>query len=171
MNDPMKNWKKIHTKVPVQIPNPDGKGIADTVEVEVAAYQNPKDGEIYLDGDALEVLDNTKARHMGLLLPESIKDLRKHLELTQKQISDLLQIGEKTWTRWETGRERPSRSMNLLLQAVYDGKVDINYLQIMRAPALRQKPLQVSPDQIAQRFTVKPSQVCTQEKINESVPA
>ena len=52
-----------------------------------------------------------------------------------------------------------------------DGKVDMNYLQIMRDPALRQKPLQVSPDQVARTFTVKPSQVCTQEKINESVPA
>ena len=171
MSEPTKNWKKIRTKVPVRIPALDGRGISETIEVEVAAYQNPKDGEIYLDGDALEVLDNTKARFMGLLLPESIRDLRERLELTQKQISDLLQIGEKTWTRWETGRERPSRSMNLLLQAFYDGKVDMNYLRIMRDPALRQKPLQVSPDQVAQGFTAKPSQVCTQEKINESVPA
>lgn len=171
MSDPTKNWKKITTKVPVKIPTQDGNGIAETIEVEVTAYQNPADGEIYLDGDALEVLDNVKARHMGLILPDGIKELRERLDLTQKEISGLLQIGEKTWTRWETGRERPSRSMNLLLQAVYDGKIDTNYLQIMRDPSLRTKPLQVAPRRVARTFAVQPHQICTQEKINESIPA
>ena len=41
MSDPTKNWKKIRTKVPVHVPMPDGKGIAETVEVEVEAYRNP----------------------------------------------------------------------------------------------------------------------------------
>jgi transcriptional regulator with XRE-family HTH domain len=171
MSDPTKNWKKIITKVPVKIPTLDGKGIAETVEVEVNAYQNPADGEIYLDGEALEMLDNVKARHMGLLLPDGIRKLRERLDLTQKEISELLQIGEKTWTRWETGRERPSRSMNLLLQAVYDGKVDAQYMRIMRDPSLREKPLQVSPRRVAQTFAVQPHQICTQEKNNESVSA
>jgi DNA-binding transcriptional regulator YiaG len=175
MSDPTKNWKTFTHKVPVQIPTLDGKGIAETVEVEVTAYRNPKDGEIYLDGEALELLDSVKARHMGLLLPDGIKELRERLDLTQKQISELLQIGEKTWTRWETGRERPSRSLNLLLQALYDGRLDVNYLQIMRNPALREKPLKV-PARSAVRatphtFAVKPQDVCTEEENNESVPA
>ncbi|MBU6401496.1 MAG: hypothetical protein KGS61_14360, partial [Verrucomicrobia bacterium] len=70
MSDPTKNWEKMRTKVPVQIPTPDRKGIAETVEVEVDAYRNPADGELYFDGEALERLDDVKARHMGLLLPE-----------------------------------------------------------------------------------------------------
>ena len=49
--------------------------------------------------------------------------------MTQPQISELLQIGEKTWTRWETGRERPSRSINVLLFALNDGKLDAAYLR------------------------------------------
>ena len=57
------------------------------------------------------------------------KALRKRLGLTQPQISELLQIGEKTWTRWETGRERPSRSINVLLFALNDGKLDAAYLR------------------------------------------
>ena len=171
MSDPTKNWKKITTRVPVKIPTLDGKRIAETVEVEVTAYRNPADGEIYLDGEALEVLDNVKARHMGLLLPDGIKELRERLDLTQKQISELLQIGEKTWTRWETGRERPSRSMNLLLQAVYDGKVDVNYLRIMRNPALREKRLRVPPRRVARTFAMRPNEPRTQEKANDGVPA
>lgn len=75
------------------------------------------------------MLDKAKARHMGLLTPEQIKALRKRLGLTQPQISELLQIGEKTWTRWETGRERPSRSINVLLFALNDGKLDAAYLR------------------------------------------
>lgn len=84
---------------------------------------------IYLDTEATAILDKVKARHMGLLTPEQIKALRKRLGLTQPQISELLQIGEKTWTRWETGRERPSRSINVLLFALNDGKLDAAYLR------------------------------------------
>src|SRR5207237_10451244 len=65
---------------------------------------------------------------MGLLTPEQIKALRQRTGLTQRQISELLQIGDKTSTRWETGRERPFRSINVLLCALHDGKIDLPYL-------------------------------------------
>ena len=129
----MKTFKdrleRIHVEEPVNIPTLDGTGIAETVTVKVPAWRDPKDGEIYLDTEATAILDKVKARRMGLLTPEQIKALRERLELTQKQISELLQIGEKTWTRWETGRERPSRSINVLLSTLNDGKIDVCYLQ------------------------------------------
>jgi DNA-binding transcriptional regulator YiaG len=125
----MNGWEPITTEVEVPIPTLDGKAIANTVKVKVQALKNPKDGEIYLDGEALQLLDDVKARHMGLMSPDELKGLRETLGLTQKQISVLLQIGEKTWTRWETGRERLSRSMNLLLCSLYDGRIDIPYLK------------------------------------------
>ncbi len=93
------------------------------------AWRDSKDGEIYLDTEATAILDRVKARHLGLLTPEQIRALRLRLGLTQKTISELLQIGEKTWTRWETGRERPFRSINLLLCALNDGKIDMPYLR------------------------------------------
>ena len=129
----MKGFKerleRIKVEEPVHIPTLDGTGIAETVKVKVPAWRDPKDGEIYLDPEATAILDKVKARHMGLLTPEQIKALRKRLGLTQPQISELLQIGEKTWTRWETGRERPSRSINVLLFALKDGKLDVAYLR------------------------------------------
>jgi len=134
MSDPTRNWKKIQTKVPVHVPTPDGKGIAETVEVEVEAYRNPADGEIYLDGETLEKLDDVKARHMGLLLPEEIRELREQLGVTQKRMAELLQLGEKSYSRWETGRERPSRSMNILLAALADGRIDVAYLESQLTP-------------------------------------
>ena len=129
----MKGFKerleRIEVEEPVHIPNLDGSGIAETIHVKVPAWRDPKDGEVYLDTEATAILDKVKARHMGLLTPEQIKALRKRLGLTQPQISELLQIGEKTWTRWETGRERPSRSINVLLFALNDERLDAVYLR------------------------------------------
>lgn len=158
MNDTMENWKKIRTKVAVQIPTLDGTAIAETVEVEVDAYQNPNDGEVYLTGQALEELDASKARHLGLLLPEEIKDLREQLGLTQKRMSELLQIGEKSYCRWETGRERPSRSLNLLLAALLDGRIDVAYLESRFKPSFdwrRQLDRNVKPEERIIRIEFK----------------
>lgn len=129
----MKGFKerleRIEVEEPVHIPTLNGSGIAETIQVKVPAWRDPKDGEVYLDTEATAILDKVKARHMGLLTPDQIKALRKRLGLTQPQICELLQTGEKTWTRWETGRERPSRMSNVLLYALNDGKIDVAYLR------------------------------------------
>jgi DNA-binding transcriptional regulator YiaG len=128
MNEFKDRLERIEVEEPVHVPTLDGTGVAETVLVKVPAWRDPKNGEIYLDTEATTILDRVKARHMGLLTPEQIKALRQRLGLTQKQVSELLQIGEKTWTRWETGRERPFRSINVLLCALNDGKIDLTYL-------------------------------------------
>ena len=121
--------EQIEIEESVHIPTLDGEGIAETLKVQVPAWRDPKDGEIYLTTEATAIIDKTKARHMGLLKPEQIKALRERLGLKQWEISELLQIGEKTWTRWETGRERPLRSINVVLWALFDGKIDVAYLK------------------------------------------
>jgi|SRR5882724_12009411 len=115
--------------VEVGIPTLDGTRFAEKVHVKVPAWRDPEDGGIYLDSAATKILDKVKARHMGLLTTSQIKALRQRLGLTQKQICNLLQIGFKTWTRWETGRERPFHSSNVLLCALSDSKIDVNYLR------------------------------------------
>jgi DNA-binding transcriptional regulator YiaG len=98
-----------------------------------------------LDEAAHEILDKTKARYMGLLSPDRIRQLRERHRLTQAKIAQLFQLGEKTWTRWESGGERPSRSMNILLRAFEDGKIDENYLNsIQKSSATRKPPVFVS---------------------------
>lgn len=134
MSEFMKDWKKIKSKEPVFIPTADGEGIAETIYVEVDAYVNPRDGETYLDGNALKHLDDVKARYLGIMLPLEIKNLRHQLSITQKRLGELLQIGEKSYCRWETGKERPSRSMNILLSALYDGRIDVAYLVAKSQP-------------------------------------
>lgn len=121
--------ERIEVEELLYIPTLDGTGLAETIKVKVPAWRDPKDGEVYLETEATALLDKAKARYMGLLTPEQIRALRERLGLTQKQISGLLQIGDKTWTRWETGRERPFRSINVLLNALSDGKIDLTYLR------------------------------------------
>lgn len=168
MSNPMLDWEKIRTKVPVHIPTIDGKEISETVEVEVSAYRNPKDGEIYLDGEALQILDDTKARYMGLMLPETIHNLRQQLGVTQKRMAALLQIGEKSYCRWETGRERPSRSINLLLAALDDGRIDVAYLESRLSPDFnwrRQVEQNVKPEDRVVAFDFRTFSKRTVERV------
>jgi DNA-binding transcriptional regulator YiaG len=132
MSNPPNNWEAIETEEEVMIPTYDGKGIADVIKVNVPAFRDPKTGEIYLAEKALQILDDIKARHMGLISREELRRLRARLRCTQKELCALLQIGEKTWTRWETGRERPSRSMNLLLRALNEGCISVPWLLAQR---------------------------------------
>jgi len=130
----------------VQIPNLDGDGIAETVPIEVQVYLDPETGEEVLTQESVNLIEKTQARHMGLMSPEEIKGLRQRLDVTQKEISDLLQVGEKTYTRWENGRSRPSRSMNLLLCALRDGCINVNYLRFLRDPNLKTEWFSRIPD-------------------------
>lgn len=124
----------IETEMPVHIPTPDGKSVAETVMVKVPALKDPATGEVYLTGEAQEIMDKAKARLMGVLLPFEIKALRERADMTQREMSDLLGIGEKTYSRWETGRERPSQSLNRLLAALWEGRLSVGDLLASRQP-------------------------------------
>lgn len=142
---PVEGWVHIRTREPIYIPTPDGSAIAETRWVEVDAWRDPESDEIFLDNDAIEKLDAAKARYLGILTPDQLCNLRTEIGITQKEMAGILQLGEKTWTRWETGSERPSRSMNVLLTAIFDGKVDINYLRELATPGPRSKLIRWKP--------------------------
>ena len=123
----MKNWLDDCEAVPVTedvpICNADGS-VREVIKVDVGGRRGP-DGEIYLDGDALAKLDQVKARYEGVMLPADIKRLRERFGLSQTEISNALGLGGKTWTRWESGRERPSRSLNNMLVFLHNGKLTL----------------------------------------------
>src|SRR5437867_1522929 len=83
------------------------------LRVEVPAWQNPTAGRPWLADAARATLEQVKARYLGLLTPAQIRNLRTRLGLTQKEISQLHQNGEKSWARWEAGKERPPRTMHV----------------------------------------------------------
>ena len=120
--------KTKHEEFEVLVPDLDGTGIAERVRVTVPLKWDEELEEWLLTPEAHEIIENTKARHMGLLLPAQFKELRERYNFSQKEMGELFQVGEKSWTRWESGKHRPSRSINLLIRAVYEGKLSINYL-------------------------------------------
>jgi len=122
---------KMKTKIEefeVSIPNLDGTAIAERVKVPVTLEWDEEVKEWLLTPEAHQLIEDTKARRVGLLLPAQLKELRERCDCTQKEMGELFQVGEKSWTRWESGKHRPSRSINLIIRALYDGELSINYL-------------------------------------------
>jgi DNA-binding XRE family transcriptional regulator len=141
MNDIMKT--KVE-EFEVLIPSLDGSGIMEKVMVPVTLEWDEEVKEWLLTPEAHQMIEDTKARHIGLLLPAQLKELRERYGYTQKEMGELFQAGEKSWTRWESGKHRPSRSINLLICALYEGEISINYL-LKRAgkPPCEEKSAQV----------------------------
>src|SRR5438876_12370222 len=132
----MKAESKVeYTEFVVDIPNADRTEIVESIKINVPTRHDPITGEEILTTEALDLIENTQARYMGIMLPEDIRSLRKELGLTQREFGELLQVGEKTATRWETGRGRPSRSLNVLLCALRDRKLPIYYLKTLQKSA------------------------------------
>lgn len=113
----------------VHVPNLEGDGVQEVVTIQIPVRVDPQTGEELITAEGLEKIEDTKARHMGLLSPAQIRELRSRIGLTQKQMSELLQAGEKSYTRWESGRARPSRMVNVILKLLYEGRVSVQDLR------------------------------------------
>lgn len=109
--------------VSVAIPTSDGERVAEHIEVKVPMRWDAGLGEWLMNAEAMEAIENARYRHMGLMLPSEMLALRERLGLTQKQMSTLLRVGDKSWTRWESGVQRQSQSINLLLKLLDAGIV------------------------------------------------
>jgi DNA-binding transcriptional regulator YiaG len=118
----------------VPIPTADGERVAEVVTIMVEVEWDEMVREWLLTPDAELLIEETKARHMGLLTPAEIRSLREKLGLSQAELSELIKIGAKTWTRWETGRQRPSQSLNLLLRGLQVGLLTPQSLRQLNAP-------------------------------------
>lgn len=112
----------------VSVPDLDGTGFAEKLTVKVPLEWDEELQQWLLTPKANQIIEDTKARHMGLLLPSQFRELRERLSYSQKQMGELFHIGAKSWTRWESGKLRPSRSINLLVRALYEGNLSMNYL-------------------------------------------
>lgn len=112
----------------VLVPDMEGTEVEKKVTVQIPLAWDEEFGQWVLTPEAHQIIDDTKAVHMGLLLPAQLKELRQRLGFSQKQMGELFQVGEKSWTRWESGKHRATRSINLLIRALYDGEISVNYL-------------------------------------------
>lgn len=142
----------------VPIPTADGERVAEIVTIMVEVEWDEMVREWLLTPDAELLIEETKARHMGLLTPAELRTLRESLGLTQAELAELLKIGAKTWTRWETGRQRPSQSLNILLRGLQVGLLTPQSLrQLGSAPKDWTEATQAknqSPDEVSMTLPV-----------------
>lgn len=134
-------------KIPFDVHLPATTGVptrlVETIEVEV--YENF--GEEFLTPKSSELIERTRARHMGFLHGKDIRSLRKRLGLTQDEFSALLDCGEKSLSRWESGRGLPSGIVNKLLRLLEEGRVTPADLAAVSGPR--------TATQTAERFQSK----------------
>lgn len=113
----------------IHIPDANGESTERVVSIDVPLRWDEMIDEWVLTEEAHEMIDRRKALEMGLLSPAQLRELRERHKQNQKQMGMLFQVGEKSWSRWESGKHRPTRSINLLIRALYDGEISIDYLR------------------------------------------
>lgn len=73
-------------------------------------------GETLLSEELDAALERWQYTREGLLTPVEIKEIRESRGLTQKQISMILGVGEKSYTRWENGLSMQTKAMDNLIR-------------------------------------------------------
>ncbi len=80
--------------------------------------------EVLIPPRLREQLDEARYSALGLLSPKKIQEIRVKAGLTQKEISEILGVGEKTYTRWESGRSIQNKSSDMLIR-LFDKNPDM----------------------------------------------
>jgi putative zinc finger/helix-turn-helix YgiT family protein len=75
---------------------------------------------------------------LGILSPEQVVTIRKGLDISQEDMEDLLGLGEKVVTRWETGRVVPGKTTDILLRLLGRRPELIHDLRTIRQEVLTQ---------------------------------
>ncbi len=99
----------------------------------LAHLRCPACGEGVLDYDESRELQRRAVecyrKDNDLLAAAEIRALRESLGLTRSQLARLLRLGPNTVSRWESGRNAQSASMDLLLRIVRDIPAALAYLR------------------------------------------
>lgn len=73
-------------------------------------------GEIILSAGLQKSIERWQYARKGLLSPREIKGIREKYGLTQARMAQILQVGEKNFSRWENGIAMQSRAMDSLIR-------------------------------------------------------
>jgi putative transcriptional regulator len=66
--------------------------------------------------------------------PAAIRALREHMNLTQREMADELEVRQQTISEWETSAHTPHRSMQKTLSMIAE-RVDFKYEDSLRPSA------------------------------------
>ena len=78
----------------------------------------PSCGESIIPGELSKALDRERYRRLGLLAPEEIRRIREKTGLSAVDMSHLLGVGEKSYTRWENGRSIQTKASDTLIRLI-----------------------------------------------------
>ncbi len=106
--------------------------------IEVQAYRSF--GEEVLTPESVEKIERVKARHLGLMTGVDIKAMRERLKLSQKQLTALLQCGEKMLSHWENGHGHPTGLSNTILRLLDEGFIAPKQLSAVAQPRTERNP-------------------------------
>jgi len=81
-----------------------------------------------------KALDEESRRRQGLLAPEEIRAIRERAGLSQTDIASLLGVGDKSYTRWETGKSIQNKSNDNLIRLVDQDPGALARLDAQRQP-------------------------------------
>jgi len=91
-------------------------------------------GETILSIDLEQSLEKERYKRLGLLTPKEIQKIRKQVGLNQTEMAYLLGIGEKTYTRWESGKSLHNKSSDNLIRLVYKNPEIFVQIEAQRNP-------------------------------------
>lgn len=74
----------------------------------------------YTDGASEDIRHDAICNHLGVLTPSSIRELRRHIEISQAELAELTGFGEASIKRWETGAVIQNRSADKFLRILHD---------------------------------------------------
>ena len=122
--------RTVSYKVEVLFPDSGKPEFVEEIKVPVTFVSAFGEDEITSEG--WDLIEQTKAKYLRRFSAKDVKELREALGLSGVEMSRALGLGDKTVARWESTGEWPSRSICALLNALRDGRIDIEYLNSLK---------------------------------------
>lgn len=126
------NPKTYTTTFDVHLPATKDQPARFVETIEVEAYRSF--GEEVLTPKSSEKIERVKARHLGLMTGADIKAMRERLKLSQKQLTSMLQCGEKMLSHWENSHGHPTGLSNTILRLLDEGFIAPASLEAVQGP-------------------------------------
>lgn len=103
--------------------------IQDLLVPDMAWQECDNCGEAFLDEAATQMIETARSHAMNLLAPVEIQALRLFHNKSQREMSRLLAIGEKTYCRWESGSFLQSAAFDRYLRLLIQVPDNIHVLE------------------------------------------
>ena len=90
-----------------------------TIEIEDATWEHCHScGEDFIGDELSQAISATRYQRLGLLTPDQIREVREKTGLSAVEMSQLLNAGEKSFTRWENGKSIQNKSTDTLIRLI-----------------------------------------------------